>query len=83
MQSNTDRYIYFISGAAFLCAVVLVVGLLLHAPMAFAVAVWIVWPVVFAVLVVQLVTSQRLPARDIDSKPAVIVHEDGSIEVQR
>lgn len=65
------------------CASLLVFVMLLRAPMVLAWAAIVLFQMLFAVLVVQLVTSQRLPARDIDSKPAVIVHEDGSIEVQR
>ena len=82
MQNHPDRYIYLAATVAALCAVALVLAMVLHAPLALAVIVWIAWPVVFAVLVVQMVTKHRpQPVRK--RLPTVVQHEDGSIEVLR
>lgn len=80
-MQNPNRVFFLISAVAFAFCAILVVGLLFYAPLALAVAVWIAWPVTFAVLVAQLVTTPQ-PAKP-DSKPSVIVHEDGSIEAPR
>lgn len=60
------------------CAVALVLGMVLHAPVAFAIVVWLVWPVVAVIMVVQLVTSHKTPRRRTET---IVQHEDGSIEV--
>ena len=81
MREQTQiRYVRFVSLCAGLCAVALVLAMLLHAPLAFAVAVWIAWPVVFAVLIAQMVSTHR-PAKP--AQPRIVQHEDGSIEVLR
>ena len=77
---TTKTFLHRLTLAALACAVGLVLVMLIHAPLALAVAVWIAWPVVFAVLIAQMVMTHR-PAKP--AQPRIVQHEDGSIEVLR
>lgn len=77
---TTRLFLNLLTLGAFVCAVGLVLVMVLHAPAVLAWAAILGFPALFVVLTVQLVTSQRPPVRQ-PSKPAIIQHEDGSIEV--
>lgn len=63
-------------------AVAAVTLAVLYAPVALAVAVWLVWPVVFCVFIYQLVKAHE-PEPESKRRPGIVVHDDGSVEVQR
>lgn len=78
---TTKTFLHLLTLAALACAVGLVLVMLLHAPAALAWAAIIGFPVLFGVLLTQLVGSQRRPATP--GKPGIVKHEDGSYEVLR
>lgn len=71
------RFLILFGGLTAVTAFILILGMVIHAPMALAVAAWIVFPVAFGILVAQLAKEHRPPTH-----PKVILHEDGSVEVR-
>lgn len=69
------RFLLLFGGLTAVTAFILILGMVIHAPIALAVCAWIVFPIAFGVLVAQLAKEHRPPA------PKVILHEDGSVEV--
>ena len=72
------QFLFLFGGLTAIIAFILILGMVLHAPIALAVAAWIVFPVAFGVLVAQLAKTHRTPP----PTPKVILHEDGSVEVR-
>lgn len=69
-----------LAAVAFALALILAIGLLFHAPMVLAVLTWIVFVIVAAVLITQLVRSQQPPVQR-PARRMVVRHDDGSIEI--